>query len=64
MSRFSAEVIADADDQSALTLEGSRPLHRLPRAGEVQLPSGNGLPPVSQPFFEGMEPDLPSTVDE
>lgn len=59
-SRFSAEVIADAEDQTPETLEGPE-LRRLPRlfAGEQQLPSGEGLPPVSQPFFDGMEPDLP-----
>lgn len=61
-SRFSAEVIADADDQSPETLEGPA-LHRLPSlfSGEVQLPSGPGLPPVSQPFLPDMEPDLPSS---
>lgn len=62
-SRFSAEVIADADDQSPETLEGA-PLRRLPRifSGERQLPSGEGLPPVSQPFLDGMEPELPATA--
>lgn len=61
LSRFSAEVIADADDQSALTLSDT-PLHSLPTlfSDEAQLPSGEGLPPVSQPFFEGMEPNLPA----
>lgn len=63
LSRFSAEVIADAADQSERTLSGPS-LHRLPDMfpGEVQLPSGDGLPPVSQPFLGGMEPDLPATV--
>lgn len=60
LSRFSAEVIVDADDQSEGTLANDA-LRTLPRTGEAQLPSGNGLPPVSQPFFEGMEPDLPAT---
>ena len=65
LSRFSAEIIADADDQSEHTLSGPE-LHRLPDlfSSEVQLPSGNGLPPVSQPFFDGMEPDLPATRRE
>lgn len=65
LSRFSAQVIADADDQSERTLSGPA-LHRLPDLlpGEAQLPSGNGLPPVSQPFFDGMEPDLPATHRE
>ena len=60
LSRFSAEVIADANDQSELTISDSD-LRKLPRFGEAQLPSGDGLPPVSQPFFEGLEPDLPET---
>lgn len=60
LSRFSAEVIADADDQSEVTLSEAE-LRRLPRLGEGQIPAGAGLPPVSQPFFEGLEPDLPAT---
>lgn len=38
------------------------PLRKLPSVsrGETQLPSGDGLPPVSQPFLGGMEPDLPA----
>lgn len=61
LSRFSAQVIADAADQTERTLSGPD-LHRLPDIfpGERQLPAGDGLPPVSQPFFEGMEPDLPA----
>lgn len=61
LSRFSAEVIADADDQSEATLSSKADLRRLPRMGEMQIPGGDGLPPVSQPFFNGMEPELPST---
>lgn len=62
LSRFSAEIIADAADQSEQTLTGPA-LHRLPDMfpGEAQLPSGDGLPPVSQPFLSGMEPALPAT---
>lgn len=65
LSRFSAEVIADAEDQAELTFSDA-PLHRLPSLfeGEAQLPSGDGLPPVSQPFLGGMEPDLPATRQE
>lgn len=59
-SHFTAEVIADAEDQTPDTLEGPT-LHRLPRLGETQLPHGDGLPPESQPFLSGMEPDLPAT---
>ncbi|WP_282029959.1 HTH domain-containing protein [Paracoccus marcusii] len=60
LSRFSAEVIADAEDQTDLTLS-DEDLRKLPRMGEVQLPAGTGLPPVSQPFFDGLEPELPTT---
>lgn len=60
---FSATVIADARDQSEMTLS-ERALWRIPKLGraEVQLPSGAGLPPKSQPFFDGMEPDLPASI--
>lgn len=60
LSRFSAEVIADADDQTDLTLS-DEDLRKLPRMGEIQIPAGTGLPPVSQPFFDGLEPELPKT---
>lgn len=62
LSAFSATVIVDAEDQDALTLDPA-PLRRLPTLypDERQLPSGPGLPPPSQPFFDGMEPDLPAT---
>lgn len=60
-SRFSAEVIADAEDQPAATLDGP-PLHQIPVIfdGERQLPTGEGLPPPSQPFLPDMEADLPA----
>jgi hypothetical protein len=60
LSRFSAEVLADAADQTEASLS-EVPLRKLPRLGEKQLPTGDGLPPVSQQFFSGMEPDLPAT---
>ena len=62
LSRFSAEIVADAEDQSEHTLSGPE-LYQLPDMfpDEAQLPSGAGLPPTSQPFFDGMEPALPST---
>lgn len=61
LSAFSATVIADAADQDPLTLDQA-PLRRLPTLypGEGQLPTGEGLPPPSQPFLAGMEPDLPT----
>lgn len=62
-SLFSATIVADYDDQTPETLDET-PLQRLPRvfSGERQLPSGDGLPPVSQPFLDGMEPDLPAAA--
>lgn len=59
LSHFSAEVLADAADQSPVSLS-LEPLRKLPRIEELQLPSGEGLPPISQPFFNGLEPDLPA----
>lgn len=38
------------------------PLRKLPRIGEFQLPSGDGLPPPSQPFLDGFEPEIPATA--
>lgn len=61
-SLFSAVVVASDDEQPDQADLGNQPtLRRLPRMDERQLPSGNGLPPVSQPFFNGLEPDLPAT---
>ncbi|TJZ89015.1 helix-turn-helix domain-containing protein [Paracoccus gahaiensis] len=39
------------------------PLKQVPTQlpGEQQLPSGDGLPPVSQPALPGMDADLPAT---
>lgn len=61
-SLFSATVLAaETEQEDRETLEHQLPLRKLPKPGEAQLPSGEGLPPVSQPFFDGMEPDLPVT---
>lgn len=61
LSTFSATVIADLDDQEPDALE-HRDLRRIPTLypGEQQLPGGAGLPPPSQPSFDGLEPDLPA----
>jgi hypothetical protein len=65
-SLFSATVIASSaeqPDQDELARnEDLRPLRRLPTIypGERQLPSGDGLPPPSQPSIPGLEPDLPA----
>jgi DNA-binding transcriptional regulator YhcF (GntR family) len=61
LSVFSANVVADAEDQDAATLEHSD-LRRVPTLypGESQLPTGPGEDPPAQPSIPGMEPDLPA----
>jgi len=62
-SLFSATVIASDDEQPDQNqLEHNQPLRKLPSLfhGERQLPSGDGLPPPSEPNLPGMEPDLPA----
>ncbi len=64
-SLFTANVVvSDAEQPDSDALERQEPLRKLPSLypGEQQLPSGNSLPPESQPFFEGMELDLPATA--
>lgn len=60
LSVFSAAVVADFADQDD-SLLGSGDLRKIPTlySGERQLPSGNGESPPSQPFIDGLEPDLP-----
>lgn len=63
-SLFSAQVvISDQEQPDADTLDDEPALRKLPNLypGERQLPTGAGLPPISQPSFPGMEPDLPAT---
>ena len=57
---FSAVVVADLSDQDEALL-GHGELRRIPSLypGEVQLPSGPGAEPPSQPSLGGLEPDLP-----
>lgn len=65
MSKFSATVIVSASEQPDQDQLDSLPsLRRVPALypSEQQLPSGDGLPPPSQPFLDGMEPDLPATA--
>lgn len=66
-SLFSASVLVSDDDQpDQLELDNKQPLHRIPRMlpGEQQLPTGDGLPPPSEPSLPGMEPDLPALREE
>lgn len=60
---FDARVIVSANEQHPEALEKRGPLQQLPRAGEYQIPAGDGLEPPSQPVLGGMEPHLPSTGD-
>jgi len=61
LSVFSAAIVADFEDQNEELL-GHGNLRRIPTLypGEKQLPTGSGEPPPSQPFIDGMEPDLPA----
>lgn len=61
LSAFSATIIADAADQDEATLSKA-PLRRIPTLyqGEMQLPTGPGEDPPSQPSIPGLEPDLPA----
>lgn len=66
-SLFSAAVIVSDEEQPDRNqIDNQEPLRRLPSLfrGERQMPVGGGLPPPSQPFFDGMEPDLPATGQE
>ena len=63
-SLFSAAVVLSDDEQpDREELDQLEPLRRIPSIyqGERQLPSGDGLPPPSEPSLPGMEPDLPAT---
>ena len=59
-AQVTAHVVAAESDQPTETAP-LPPLVRFPTMlpGERQLPTGEGLPPPSQPSFPGLEPDLP-----
>lgn len=62
-SLFSAAVlVTDVEQPDRDDLGAQPPLEQIPTMypGERQLPTGNGLPPPSQPSIPGMEPDLPA----
>lgn len=61
-SLFSAAVIGSSTDQPDMAeLESSEPMVEIPAIyrGEQQLPTGDGLPPPSEPALPGFEADLP-----
>jgi len=62
-SLFSAAVLVSDDEQPDKAEIGTQPpLERVPALypGESLLPTGDGLPPPSQPAFEGLETELPA----
>lgn len=62
-SLFSAMVVVSEEEQpDREELDNLAPLRELPRLhpDERQLPTGDGLPPPSEPSFPGMETDLPA----
>lgn len=62
-SLFSATIVVSEEEQPDREhLTRQEPIRHIPRlhSSERQLPTGDGLPPPSQPSFEGLEPDLPS----
>lgn len=60
-SLFSAQVIVSEDEQPD-DIDEQPDLRRTPSLypGEQQLPTGDGLPPPSEPEFPNFEPDLPA----
>lgn len=64
-SLFSATVVLSSEEQTDVQELGQQePLRQLPRVGELQIAHGAGLPPMSQPSFDGFEMNLPATGDE
>lgn len=61
LSTFRAQILISAKEQTPETLEPVK-LRRIPTLypGEMQLPTGPGEDPPSQPTIEGMEPELPA----
>jgi hypothetical protein len=65
LSKFSAVVVADLDDQDKKKIT-HYDLKKIPTlySNEHQLPTGDGLAPPSQPSLDGLEPDLPQILQE
>lgn len=64
MSMFSANVIVDRAEQQGVDTGPLRRIPTLMHPAELQLPSGPGAEPPSQPSIEGMEPDLPAIIQQ
>jgi len=63
-SQFTAQVIADADDQlKGILNDNLRKIPVLFDGDEIQLPNGAGEEPPVQPSLEGLTPDLPTIQD-
>lgn len=60
MALFTARVIVSADEQARVEATPLRRIPTLMRPGELQLPSGPGEDPPSQPGLPGLETDLPA----
>lgn len=63
LAAFTARVLADREEQQLLD---DAPLRRIPvlQRGEMQLPTGPGEDPPSQPSIPGIEPDIPHLNDD
>lgn len=62
-SLFTAAILVSDDEQPDRAELGAQPpLEKVPAMfpGERQLPTGDGLPPPSEPALPGMEPEVPS----
>lgn len=59
-------ILLAGSDQPRPLPEVEQKLRQVPKMlqGEQQLPSGDGLPPVSQPSLPGMLPDLPAVYED
>jgi DNA-binding transcriptional regulator YhcF (GntR family) len=59
---FYSSVIADHADQVEEIEQSEKPLMQIPSmfSNEIQLPSGQGTPPPSEPSLPGLEPEIPA----
>lgn len=61
-SLFSAAILVSEAEQDPVEMAANGPLYEVPAIyrGEMQLPTGDGLPPPSEPPLPGLEVDLPA----